>query len=131
MPVGKIKNLLLRVSGIKLSMDCFIGRQTLFVDAFIPNLIEIGSKVSIAPGCRLIAASDPFPSLLREKKLFIKKEKIVIKKNAWIGSGVVILPGVVIGESSVIGAGSIVTKSTGDFEIWFGNPATLQGRIND
>lgn len=36
--------------------------------------------------------------------------KVVIKKNAWIGSGCIILKGVTIGENSIVAAGTIVTK---------------------
>ena len=48
---------------------------------------------------------------------------ILIKKNVWIGAGVIILPGVVIGEGSVIAAVSVLSQSTGDNEVWAGNPA--------
>ncbi len=36
---------------------------------------------------------------------------ITIKRGAWIGQNVVILPGVTVGEMSIIGANSVVTKS--------------------
>ena len=46
-----------------------------------------------------------------------------IKKNAWIGSNVCIMPGVTIGENSIVGAGAIVTKDVPDNSVAVGNPA--------
>ena len=54
-----------------------------------------------------------------------KNEGIVINKNVWIGTNVVILPGVKIGKNSIIAAGSIVTKSFDDNSLIAGNPAKL------
>ena len=50
---------------------------------------------------------------------------IHIKKGAWIGAGVSILPGVTIGEYAIIGAGAIVTKDVGDYEVAVGVPAKV------
>lgn len=40
----------------------------------------------------------------------LKKEKVIIGKNVWIGSGAIILKGVTIGDNAVIAAGTIVSK---------------------
>ena len=50
---------------------------------------------------------------------------IHIKKGAWIGAGVSILPGVTIGEYAIVGAGAIVTKDVGDYEVAVGVPAKV------
>ncbi len=50
---------------------------------------------------------------------------ILIKKGAWIGAGVSILPGVTIGEYAIVGAGAIVTKDVGDYEVAVGVPAKV------
>ena len=50
-------------------------------------------------------------------------KEILIKKNAWIGARVNILPGVTIGENAIIGTGSIVTKDIPDNAVAVGNPA--------
>ena len=39
-----------------------------------------------------------------------KLEPVVIKKNAVVGAGAVVLPGVTIGEGAVVGAGAVVTR---------------------
>lgn len=56
----------------------------------------------------------------------IMTKEILIKKNAWIGARVNILPGVTIGENAIIGTGSIVTK---DDCIAVGNPARVIKQI--
>lgn len=50
---------------------------------------------------------------------------VVIKKNAWIGAGVTILPGVTIGENAIVGAASVVTKDVPANTIVVGNPARV------
>ena len=64
---------------------------------------------------------DPQKGLYMNQDL--KCAPVHIKKGAWIGEKVVILPGVIIGEGSVIGAGSVITKSIPDYSIAVGNPA--------
>ena len=55
----------------------------------------------------------------------IKTKEIHIKKNAWIGARVNILPGVTIGENAIVGTGSVVTKDIPDNSIAVGNPARV------
>ena len=52
-------------------------------------------------------------------------KEIRIKKNAWIGARVSILPGVTIGENAIVGTGSIVTKDIPDNAVAVGNPARV------
>ncbi|WP_044931633.1 DapH/DapD/GlmU-related protein [Butyrivibrio sp. AC2005] len=53
-----------------------------------------------------------------------------IKKNAWIGARVNILPGVTIGENAIVGTGSIVTKDIPDNAVAVGNPARVVKMID-
>ncbi len=50
---------------------------------------------------------------------------IHIKKDAWIGTGAIILANVTIGEGCIIATGSVVTQSTPDFVLMAGNPARV------
>jgi len=55
----------------------------------------------------------------------IMTKEIHIKKNAWIGARVSILPGVTIGENAIVGTGSIVTKDVPDNAVAVGSPAKV------
>lgn len=88
--------------------------------------IEIGDGAMIGSGCRIWDTD--FHSLDPAKRVLdpdpdIRSAPVQIGRNAFIGSGSVILKGVSIGEASVVGAGSVVTKCIPDGEIWAGNPA--------
>lgn len=48
-----------------------------------------------------------------------------IKKNAWLGVNVTVLPGVTIGENAVVGAGAVVTKDVPDNAVVVGTPAKV------
>jgi acetyltransferase-like isoleucine patch superfamily enzyme len=52
-----------------------------------------------------------------------KKGKIVIEKDAWIGTGAVILPNITIGEFAIVGANSVVTKDVPPYTVVGGVPA--------
>jgi hypothetical protein len=52
----------------------------------------------------------------------------ILDSGVFIGANSVILPGLTIGENSIVGAGSVVTKSIGANELWYGNPAKNQLR---
>ena len=50
---------------------------------------------------------------------------VKIKKNVWIGDGVIVLPGVTIGAGSIVGSNSVVNKSLPDNCIAGGVPAKV------
>ena len=54
-----------------------------------------------------------------------KKGKVVIKKNAQVGTHSVILPGVKIGENAIIGAGAVVLRDIPDNAVAVGVPAKV------
>ena len=55
----------------------------------------------------------------------IMTKEIRIKKNAWIGARVNILPGVTIGENAIVGTGAVVTKDVPDDSVVVGVPAKI------
>lgn len=64
----------------------------------------------------------------KEHRILLCKP-VVIKKNAWIGAGVTILPGVTIGENAIVGAGSVVTKDVPADTVVVGNPARVLRKV--
>lgn len=54
---------------------------------------------------------------------------VIIGKNVWIGSGVIILKGVNIGNNSVIAAGSVVTKDVPENTLIYNKQETICKKI--
>jgi serine acetyltransferase len=52
-----------------------------------------------------------------------EKRKNHNKKDAWIGTGAVILPDITIGEGSIIGANSVVIRDVPPHTVYAGVPA--------
>lgn len=123
--------------------DALIGENcNICSHCFIENDVKIGNNVTVKCGVYLwdgitiednvqigpnvTFTNDKYP---RAKQAF-ELQRTLVKKNASIGAGSVILGGVTIGENAMIGAGSVVTKDIPDNELWFGNPAKFIRKIN-
>lgn len=81
--------------------------------------VEIQDNVKIGYGCVFVSDST----------IDDKKGKIIVKKNAKVGSNSVIMPNVTIGENAVIGANSFVNKDIPKNEMWWGTPAIFVRKI--
>jgi len=77
--------------------------------------VEIQDYVQIGSHCSIYSVST----------IDNKKGKVVIKRNAKLGSHSVIMPGVTIGENTIIGAFSFVKSDIPDNVIAFGIPARV------
>lgn len=76
----------------------------------IENFVQVGSHCSI----------------YSESTIDGKSGKVVIKRNARIGSHSLVMPGVTIGENTIIGAFSLVNKDVSSNVIAFGVPAKVK-----
>ncbi len=83
--------------------------------------IEFEDGVSIAPGVRIATINHDF----NQRHTIYTYGKVTIKKNAWIGMNVTIVPGVTIGEYSVVAAGAVVTKDVPPYAVVGGVPAKV------
>jgi len=83
-----------------------VANNVSFSDTFFQDYadIVIGEKTSFSYQCMLLTAEHDLEGDFRT----IIAKPIVIGKNVWITSRVVILGGTKIGDNSVIGAGSVV-----------------------
>ncbi|KAA5539668.1 DapH/DapD/GlmU-related protein [Adhaeribacter rhizoryzae] len=101
----------------KIGKNVFINFDCTFLDL---GGITIEDNVMIAPKVSLLSEGHPI-SVNHRQKLTVGK--IHIKKNAWIGANVTILPGVTIGENAVVAAGAVVSKDVAANTVVGGVPA--------
>lgn len=109
-----------------------IGRDTqiqpgVTIDQSHCWLIEIGDRVTIAPGA-IVMAHDA--SLVR-KLGYAKIAQIIIESDAFIGAGAILLPGARIGSGAIIGAGAVVTGRIPADMVAVGVPARVVGSVAD
>lgn len=115
---GNPENITLE-SNIFIGESCSIyaqGKVTIMAGTILADHVDIRSANHYYDGNDLNFL--PF-----DQKVLVKP--VVIGKNVWIASHVVILPGVTVGEGAVIAAGSIVTKSIPSLAVVGGNPARI------
>ena len=92
------------------------------------NGIKFYENVWLGPSVKIISMNHDVNNYYASTK----QEKIVIRKNCWLGANVIVLPGVELGEHTVVAAGAIVTKSfTEKNQILAGNPAKVIKRLPD
>lgn len=123
---NKITDKLLKLLGLEIHRNANISDKVEFVHmpygTVITDKVIIEDDVKIYNGVTL-GKADVF---LSDNEINSKAGNIIIKKGAIISTGAKILlknGDLIIGENTVIGANSVLTKSTGDNEIWAGIPA--------
>ena len=95
--------------------------------------VTIGDNVLIGPNVTL---APPMHPLLPEERNVRQRadgsfynleyaKPIVIEKDCWLASNVIVCGGVTIGEGSVIGAGSVVTRDIPPHSLAAGNPCRV------
>ena len=82
--------------------------------------IILEDGVMIGPHVTLLTVNHDLKDLQ-----IIKCKPVTIKKEAWIGANVTILPGVTVGEGAVDGSASVVTKDVAAHTVVAGNPAKV------
>jgi UDP-2-acetamido-3-amino-2,3-dideoxy-glucuronate N-acetyltransferase len=111
-------------SNCNINAHCFIENDVIIGDnvtvkcgVYLWDGIMIEDNVQIGPNVSF--TNDKYPRAKQRYEI----QKTLIKNNASIGAGSVILGNVTIGENAMIGAGSVVTKSVPANQLWVGNPA--------
>lgn len=110
---------------IKLGKNIFINSNVMLTDL---GGIELEDNVLIGPNTTIVSVNHvENPSYRKDLEL----RPVLIKKNAWLGANVTVLPGVTIGENVIVGAGTIVTKDVPDNTMVVGNPAREIRKIKE
>jgi len=87
--------------------NCYFGRE-LFLD--LQDRVVIEDNVTISHRVMILTHTDVGESPLKDGPFPPSQAPVTIRRGAYIGAGVTILPGVEIGECAVVGAGAVVTK---------------------
>lgn len=132
------RNSIIECTGVirELGESLVIGENVgIAANAFIAmrGKIIIGDDTIMGPGVSIHAENHEFKDIHTPIRLQGANRKgIIIGKDCWIGSKVVILDGVTIGNNVVIAAGAVVTKDIPDHAIAGGVPAkVIKYRIDE
>ena len=91
------------------------------------ELVWIGANVLVGP--RVMIMDNDAHEVGGNHHIGGSVSPVMIKDNAWLCAGAIILKGVTIGVRSVVGAGSVVTHNVPDRVVVAGNPAKIIRRI--
>ena len=126
--------------GARIGSNCVLGKGV-FVDAgvVIGDRVKIQNNVSVYHGVTLeddvfvgpsaVFTNDRFPRAFEPWNMD-RADTTLVRKGASICAGACIRCGIEIGEYAMIGMGAVLTKSTGAYELWLGNPARKKGSVD-
>lgn len=127
--IGHLAYYFLKLLGIEMPASVEVGKGLEIAHGGFGLVVhpwtKIGDRVRIYPGVN-IGRSDIYKPI--EKSTF---EGIIIDDDVILSSGAKVLGKegkLIVGRGSVIGANSVLLQSTGENEIWAGNPAHCIGK---
>lgn len=125
MPGYQVRASLLRWAGYRIGSQVYIGEDLIIIDEPEDRgLVSIGDRVAISPRVTLVVSSRPNFSRVAAY-VPTKHAAVVIERDAWLGTGAVILPGIRIGEGAVVAANAVVTRDVEPYTIVAGVPARV------
>jgi acetyltransferase-like isoleucine patch superfamily enzyme len=108
---------------MRIGDETWIGQQAFLHSA---GGIEIGARVGIGPGVRIITSSHAEAG--RDIPILhspIEFAPVLIEDDCDLGVGAIVLPGVRIGRGAQIGAGAVVTEDVPAYAVALGVPAKV------
>jgi acetyltransferase-like isoleucine patch superfamily enzyme len=108
---------------IRIGKNVFVNHACTFMDR---GGITLEDNVLVGPKVNLITTNHPIEPGQRRGTISLP---IVLKKGAWIGANVTVMPGVTIGENAIVGAGAVVTKDVAANTIVAGVPARVVKKL--
>jgi len=116
--------------GIKIGRYVHIASFTSIIGG---GELEIGDYVSLACGARIVTGTHVptggkrMTASLPIEEQSVMRGKVVIGKDAFVGTNVVVHPDVVIGEGAVIGSNSLVLEDVEPWSVNVGSPCRKIG----
>lgn len=130
MPGYWLRASMLRWCGYRVGHDVYIGEDLIIIDEpGDQGMVRIGDRVAVSPRVTLVVSSRPNSSRIAPY-VPVKHASIAIEDDAWLGTGVVVLPGITIGQGAVIAANSVVNQNVQPYTIVGGVPAKLIGQVS-
>ena len=120
---------LLRRLGAKIDDSAEI-RTPFYTD--FGKFIEVGKNVFVNNACTFMDRGGMITEnhdLDPAKRRTLISNRIVVKRNVWIGAAATILPGMTIGENAVVAAGAVVSRDVPPKTIVAGVPAKVIKQI--
>ena len=112
--------------GLKVGANVHIGKNCFFD---LADEVRIESNVVVSMNTSFITHINMKKSELG--RIFKPEtEKLIIRKNTYIGANCCLLMGVELGENCFVAAGSVITKSFNGNSFIAGVPAVLKRKIN-
>ena len=109
---------------IRVGKNVFVNHACEFMDR---GGITIGDDVLIGPKVNLVTINHPLDPVTRRSTYCAP---IVIRRGAWLGAGVSVMPGVTIGENAVVAANAVVTGDVPDNVVVGGIPARFMRHLD-
>ena len=107
-PFGRIKRTLYRLRGTKVGRGVDIS-SGVFIEESFPHLVTIEENVDIGPNVIIVTHDSSYHCIQQDIPLICRE--VIIKRNAYIGAGAIILPGVTIPHTVVAGVPARVIKT--------------------
>jgi len=118
-----------RLRGVKVGNYCHISPYVL-IDLVYPDLIEIGTNVTLGSNSMIFAHVNPTANALLKKTHYPRKvSKVKIKSGSVINPGAIITAGVTVGTNSIVSIGSAVFEDVPDNCVVLGNPARVVKKL--
>ena len=125
MPVHQLRTAMLRWCGYRVGKDVYVGEDLIIIDEPSDRgMVRIGDRAAVSPRVTLVVSSRPNLSRIAPY-VPVRHAAIAIENDAWLGTGVVVLPGTTIGEGAIVAANSVVTQDVKPYTIVGGSPARL------
>ena len=120
----------MRAAGYTIGTDVYIGEDLIIIDELDDRgNLNVGNRVAIAERVTLVISSRPNFSRI-SPYVSTAYGPITIGDDAWLGTGVIVLPNIRIGEGAVVGAGSLVIEDVPPFTVVAGVPAKPIKKVN-